>query len=70
MEVVEEYLNSRLSSLIKRISECEKERKSILLEVTTFKNTAGNTEAGGLFGKKVRKSRNDTRNFDGHNTEL
>ena len=52
MEVVEEYLNSRLSSLIKRISECEEERKSILLEVKTFKNTAGNTEAGGVFGEK------------------
>ena len=51
MEVVKEYLISRVSSLVEKIKTCEEERNSILLEVKNLKNTANNSEACGIFEK-------------------
>ena len=51
MEVVKEYLISRVSSLVEKIKTCEEERNSILLEVKNLKTTANNSEACGIFEK-------------------
>ena len=47
MELVQDYLNNKVLSLVKQILICEEERKSILLELQTFQNTANNSGSGG-----------------------
>ena len=52
MEVVQEYLNRRIISLVKKITSIEEERRVILREVKTAKNAANNSGAGGaVFGE-------------------
>ena len=45
--MLKEYINGRVISLVERIKSCEDERKSILSEVTTLKNSAGNSGTWG-----------------------
>ena len=40
MEVMEEYLNSRISALCDKIKSFDEERKAILLEIKSLKNNA------------------------------
>ena len=53
MEVMEEYIKSRISSLVEKMKLFDEERKSILLEVKSLKNTAKNSGASGIFQKTL-----------------
>ena len=58
MELVQDYLNKKVFSLVKQVLLCEEERKEILLELTTFENTANNSRSGETFaevGKDLRR---------------
>ena len=48
MELLNEYLNGRIGSLVKMIDSCEEERRSIIREVTMLKSEAGAGGIGGL----------------------
>ena len=58
MELIQDYLNKKVFSLVKQVLLCEEERKEILLELTTFENTANNSRSGETFaevGKYLRR---------------
>ena len=46
METLQDYIHIRINCLVQKIMLCEDERKSILLEVKTWKNTAYNSGDG------------------------
>ena len=48
MEIIQDYLNKKVISLVKQIAICEEERKATLLEIITFENTANNSGSGGM----------------------
>ena len=54
MELVQDYLNKKVFSLVKQVLLCEEERKEILLELTTFENTANNSRSGETFAEVGR----------------
>ena len=51
MEVTLEHLNSRIVSLVQKITSCDEEKTSILLEITTLKITNSNSGEGGVLEK-------------------
>ena len=49
MENVQEYIHSRISSLVEKIMLCEDERQSIIREIITLKNTVINSGTNRIF---------------------